>query len=172
MAKPKKRKNKYNLRQTHTKIELQDYEYSSEEIILIAFTMFEAQGYYGLLELMSIVEDPDKIMQILYLLNGMTLKIPTAKEMSDCLKAAGYVYCDTSKRAQHPKSLRSVDIREALNISDQKEDELLKIYANWVKFMTAQGYDPNKYIAIKANSKHVPNSKLKMARLGQVYKKQ
>ena len=42
---------------------IEDHEYSSEEFVFIALSIMESQGYYGLIELMSIVEDPKKIMQ-------------------------------------------------------------------------------------------------------------
>jgi hypothetical protein len=144
-------------------IKMEQHEYSSEEFVFIALSIMESQGYYGLIEMMSIIEDPDKIMKILYLMNGMDIKVPNAREFSKALKAATYIYCDAEKKITSTKKAAPGDIREHLNLSLNEEAELLDIFDNWVKFMGDQGYEVEKYVQFKRTNSH---KRIKMVRAG------
>ena len=123
---------------------LQDSDYTSEDFLFIAFSILESKGYHNLIELMSIIEDPQKIVQILYLLNGVDLKLPTASELSKALKTSVFVYMDTIKNRNitlgENRKMRPVFIRNAMGIDENEEQELLKEYQDWAVFMEKNGY--------------------------------
>ena len=73
---------------------LEEDELSSTEMVFIALTMLESRGYHGLLELMSITNNPELILKIVRLFYGMEIKIPPLKEFVKCLQAAEYAFCD------------------------------------------------------------------------------
>lgn len=127
-------------------ISYEDYEFSSEEFVFIAFSILESQKYYGLIELMSIVEDPGLIMKIIYLMNGMTIKFPTPTEFAKCLKAASYIYTDALKQVTSTVKAKPADIRQTMGISEEEEKELLDMFDNWVVYMHKQGYEVDDFI--------------------------
>lgn len=132
--------------------ELEDIDYTSEYFLFIAFSILESQGYQNLIEIMSIIEDPKKIIQILYLLNGMDLKLPTASELTKALKASGYIYMDTIKARDvssgEKRGIRPVFLRSALKINENEESEILKIYEQWAVYMEKNGYSIDDYLPI------------------------
>lgn len=142
---------------------IEDHEYSSEEFVFIALSIMESQGYYGLIELMSIVEDPKKIMQILYLMNGMEIKVPRASDFAQALKASTYIYCDAEKKMTASKKVEPADIRRHLKIDRDEEAKLLDIFDNWVKFMSEQGYQVENYVQFRRKNTH---KRIKMTRAG------
>ena len=131
---------------------LSDSDYTSEEFLFIAFSILESKGFHNLIELMSIIEDPKKIVQIVYLLNGVDLKLPTASELAKALKTSAFVYMDTIKNRNiisgEKRNMRPVFIRDAMDIDEIEEQELLKEYQEWVTFMNKNGYSIDSYLPI------------------------
>lgn len=125
-------------------------DFSSEEFVYMAFSMLETRGYHGLIEMMSIIDDPSKIMQILYLFNGMEIKMPKSKEFADTLKAAAVAYFMINGNAYASKGFTRKEVMTTLNIeSDEEFEKLTKIYQDWVKHMQSNGYYIQDYIRFR-----------------------
>lgn len=131
---------------------MDDSDFTSEDFLFVAFSILESQGYHNLIEVMSIIEDPKKIVEILYLLNGVDLKLPTASELAKALKTSTLVYMDTIKSRNitsgESRRMRPVFMRTAMNIDENEEQELLKLYAEWVNFMEKNGYSIDSFLPI------------------------
>lgn len=143
-------------------IDYKDYEFSSEEFVWIAFSILESKNYHGLLELMSIIEKPQKIMKILYLMNGMNIKLPKPKEFAKCLQAATYIYSDTLKNVNSKLVAKPKDIKTTLDISDDEEKEILDIFDEWVVYLHKNGYEVEDFLKINRNNtkKRIKNIKI------------
>lgn len=125
-------------------------DFSSEEFVYMAFSMLETRGYHGLIEMMSIIDDPSKIMQILYLFNGMEIKMPKSREFADTLKAAAVAYFMVNGNSLAVKGFTKKEVMSSLNIESEEEfEKLLKIYQDWVKHMQANGYYIQDYIRFR-----------------------
>ena len=125
-------------------------DFSSEEFVYMAFSMLETRGYHGLIEMMSIIEDPDKIMQILYLFNGMEIKMPKSKEFADTLKSSALAYFLINGNAYSRNGFTKQQAMGALNIESEEEyEKLVKIYQDWVKSMQSNGYYVQDYIRFR-----------------------
>lgn len=125
-------------------------DFSSEEFVYMAFSMLETRGYHGLIEMMSIIEDPDKIMQILYLFNGMEIKMPKSKEFADTLKSSALAYFLINGNAYSRNGFTKQQAMVALNIESEEEyEKLVKIYQDWVKSMQSNGYYVQDYIRFR-----------------------
>jgi len=125
-------------------------DFSSEEFVYLAFSMLEARGYHGLIELMSIIDDPEKIMQILYLFNGMEIKMPKSKEFADTLKSASLAYFTINGNIFASKGFSKQEAMTTLNIESEEEyEKLIKIYQDWVKHMQSNGYYVQDYLTFR-----------------------
>lgn len=125
-------------------------DFSSEEFVYISFLMLESRGYHGLIELMSIIDDPEKIMQILYLFNGMQIKMPKSTEFADTLKAAALVYFSINGNKHCKNGFNKKQLMENLNIQSEEEyEKLTKIYQDWVLHMKSNGYFIQDYLTFR-----------------------
>lgn len=125
-------------------------DFSSEEFVYMAFSMLETRGYHGLIELMSIIEDPDKIMQIIYLFNGMEIKMPRSNELADVLKATSMAYFTINGNAYSGKGFSKKEAMQTLNIQSEEEyEKLQKIYQDWVLRMQSNGFYIQDYIRFR-----------------------
>ena len=125
-------------------------DFSSEEFVYMAFSMLETRGYHGLIEMMSIIDDPEKIMQILYLFNGMEIKMPKSKEFADTLKASALAYFMINGNIYSSKGFSKKEAMVTLNIESEEEfEKLTKIYQDWVLHMKSNGYYIQDYIRFR-----------------------
>lgn len=142
---------------------LSDEELGSKEMVFITLSMLESRGYPGLLDLFSIINDPEVILKIIRFLYGTTLKIPPLKEFTKTLRAATYAYCDMHKKIHINLAAKPLDIREHMNITKEEEKELLDIFDDWVRYMQAQGKDILDYMHCnRSNTK----KRIRMAQRG------
>lgn len=147
--------------------EVSQDELSSKEMMLIAFTMLESRGYPGFSELLAIVNDPNVILKIIRLLYGTTLKIPPLKEVVKCLRAAEFTFLDFHKRVNHSLYAKPLDIRQHMNITKEEQEELLKIFDDWILYMQKNGIDVSKLMHInRENTK----KRIKMIQNGKKWK--
>ena len=125
-------------------------DFSSEEFVYVAFSMLETRGYHGLIELMSIIDDPSKIMQILYLFNGMEIKMPKSTEFADTLKAAAVAYFMINGNIYASKGFTKKEAMTTLNIESEEEfEKLTKIYQDWALHMQSNGYYIQDYLKFR-----------------------
>ena len=125
-------------------------DFSSEEFVYMAFSMLETRGYHGLIELMSVIDDPDKIMQILYLFNGMEIKMPKSTEFADTLKSCALGYFMLNGNLYCKKGFTKKEVMATLNIESEEEyEKLLKIYQEWVARMKDNGFYIQDYLKFR-----------------------
>ncbi len=129
---------------------LYEDDFCSEEFLYICFSMLESRGYHGLIELMSIIEDPEKIMKIIYLFNGMQIKIPRSKEFAETLKSAAFSFCRINGNLFCKNGFDNKQLTSTLNIkTDEEFERLNKIYKEWILYMQSNGYYIQDYLKIK-----------------------
>jgi hypothetical protein len=131
---------------------LEHDELSSIEMVFIALTMLESRGYPGFMELMSVINDPSLILKIIRLFYGMTIQIPPLKEFITCLQASQYAFCDIHKKVNNSLPAKPKDIRQFMNIDEEREAELLKIFDEWCIYMNKQGHDIRNYFHFNRNN--------------------
>lgn len=125
-------------------------DFSSEEFTFMAFSMLETRGYHGLIELMSIIDDPDKIMQIIYLFNGMDIKIPKASEFADALKSMALGYFLINGNLYASKGFKKNELMGSLNIESEEEyEKLYGMFQEWISRMKDNGYFIQDYLNFK-----------------------
>lgn len=132
--------------------ELSDEEMASSEMVLTLFTMLESQGYHGFVELMSVLNSPELILKIVRLLYGTEIKIPPLKIFIKTLQAAIYTFCDMHKKININLVAKPKDIRQFMNITEEEEQELLKIFDNWSAYMGKNGVDLINLMHINRNN--------------------
>jgi len=117
---------------------LSDEEYGSKEMVLITLSMLESRGYPGLIELMSVLNDPTIILKIIRFLYGTTIKIPSLQEFTKTLRAAIFAYCDMHKRLNINLFAKPQDIRNFMGITEEEQKELMDIFDQWSIYMKNQ----------------------------------
>jgi len=128
-------------------------DFSSEDFVYMAFSMLETRGYHGLIELMSIIDDPDKIMQIIYLFNGMEIKMPKSTEFADTLKSCAMAYFMLNGNAYSKNGFTKKEAMATLNVESEEEyEKLVKIYQDWVARMKDNGFYVQDYLKFKNNT--------------------
>lgn len=118
---------------------LSDEEYGCKEMVLITLSMLESRGYPGLMDLFSIINDPEVLLKIIRFLYGTTIKIPSLQEFTKVLRTAIFTYCDMHKMIITGLPAKPNDIRQFMNITKEEQDELLEIFDKWTIYMKNQG---------------------------------
>ena len=132
--------------------ELNDEELGSTEMVFTALTILESRGYPGLLELMSVVNDPKVIFKIIRFLYGTEIKIPSLEEFVLCLRTAIYAFCDMHKKIHVNLPVKPQDIRRFMKIDEKEEQKILEVFDQWALYMNKQGYDIRNYLHMNRNN--------------------
>lgn len=130
---------------------MQDTEYSSDDFLLLTFSLLESKGYIGFLELQSIVDDAEILLKILRLMAGMNIRIPSLSDFSLSLKTCTYIYYMLIRETTSEKVTR-----EILQLTKEEEQQYIEEFKKWYKHILQQGYDIEDFVRIKKK-----NTKLK-----------
>ena len=116
--------------------ELSFEDLASSEMVLIMSTMLESRGYHGMLELMSVLDNPETLIKIIRLFYGMTIQIPPLKEWIDTINTIEYIFLRF-----HKYKMNDMYTREYMNISELDEERYIAIFDQWVQYLTNNNCD-------------------------------
>lgn len=130
------------------KKKLTQEEYSSDDFLLVVFSLLESKGYYGFLELNSLLNDSQfkkdlQIFNLIRLMGGMTLKIPPLSEVSYCLKTCVYIYYCLIK-----DSVTDSQAKIILNLTDDDCQDLKQEAMKWYNYILKEGYDLENFVVL------------------------
>lgn len=118
------------------RLALEDSEFTSSEMVLITLSILESKGWHGLLQLMTIINDPEIIYKLIRFFYGMTLSFPDMKDFVDAMRTSQYVFMNF-----HKKFNKSTEMRKVLNITAEEETKYSKIAEEWLDYLYKHNMD-------------------------------